>query len=375
MLRPHEIGVGFRLECAQSERERFSVAASAPDPEAAPSADPRVRISPLTALRNNGHAALIAISGVIVGAPLVVAISLALASIDIAEPASVRPTSTSAPRPSPTSIEPSPSPAEAAGAAPWPAPDTVATTQDLMAYIESHVISTIDERAERQEAPHWAPIYKPDGYDFWTRAGGATGIRLAASGATVEHDVAQIRAALAHLSFTEFLMSPGNGAGSFRAEYENAGLLCSVSHYGNAIERVATIACADKAAYPGVAQVTAPFFAVYVAATGDPPADMIMDPPHIEPSNTPGYMIAIASEAGVIDRQSVSGGGALFYSTPDGRWHYFESVQSILNCDDYDAYPEEARRAFAGSADDSWRNVPGTHCLDRATGQLAPVRP
>ena len=186
-----------------------------------------------------------------------------------------------------------------------------------------------------QQIQPYAPLYKPDGYNFYTSYDGGSWFDMYVN----EKDAPAIVAAIAGtyqelgLKKMESKAPSGGSTGPGYDLYTGNGLVCAVvpaDYQGSFM----STACGKIDNYKPAAEQAKPF------ADAMPDTDyskIVMDLKISSPQN--GYQTATAN---------VGAARGLFYKKGSEPWQFFRGSQSILSCSDYNT--ADLKNAFRGGA-------------------------
>ena len=195
-----------------------------------------------------------------------------------------------------------------------------------------------------------APVYQPKDFEFSVRSSESSGFSSYGAQSTITADLRTIETALKDKGLVQTVLDKGSDAGMYAANYQSDDIVCLVTDTKPATVSqrfIATIGCADKDNYVASAKALQPYYDVYKAESGNATGSLVLDDPTIKVSATPGYTTTSIGISGA-DYGSVGGFGALFYTTPDKKIHFFLGTQNVVGCDRYNT--PDLKKAYLGES-------------------------
>ena len=198
-----------------------------------------------------------------------------------------------------------------------------------------------------------APVFKPSGYEFSVRPSEDYGLFSTGNKDVATSDLSKVKTVLRENNLKETVLQAGDDRSMFTANYESDNIICVLSDQkpfeqtSGSEDYSVSLGCADKVAYNDNAKVLKPYFDVYKVQSEYDTSKLALNTPVITQSPVDGYSRATVGIGGS-EYDAVGGFAGLFYSTPDGKLHFFKGTQSQIPCEDFDT--DDIRKAFAGES-------------------------
>lgn len=215
------------------------------------------------------------------------------------------------------------------------------------------VKTTIDSNglavADNNMGAYTVPMYRPDGYEFYTTPQTYTGVTAAsATEETAAADLSSIRAVLASNKLQAIPNFSDEATIKSQANYIGASVVCADALTTEAMSAgkfQAQLGCADVASYTETAKAAKPLYDVLKSAKPDvTTTGFFMQRTQITPSKTADYTLAATTTGSIYS--PVGSSVAHFYKTPDGVWHYFANSQNEMLCSEYNT--TDLKKAYFG---------------------------
>lgn len=187
------------------------------------------------------------------------------------------------------------------------------------------------------------PQTKIDGYEFTTTPKTFVGLSSQGDRALADSEFKTIDEYLASKGFAKKQLSEIDRSGYIQIEeYQTADIVCSADESNSSSGVIAGVSCADISSFTDTYKELQPLFTAYKDARQNV-TNIAFRADAINTSKTEGYKFASIA-VGVIG--GIGGHRALFYQTPDGKWHFFIGTQQMLKCEDYNT--SDIKKAFLG---------------------------
>ena len=194
-----------------------------------------------------------------------------------------------------------------------------------------------------------SPIYKAEGYDFYTNYSNGSTIEFVPYNSNPTSDDLPLAESVAirnvvagiYLGFGLEKQDVAEGQRFDKSAgdvYLGNGLICTIEHPSEMISSNRA-SCGLISAYSEAAGSVKPF----VDALPDATETTFLINVVISDSETPGFQKATATRG---DAQSIGSAAALFYRKEGGEWMHFVDTQEIIACSEYDT--EDLKSAFKG---------------------------
>jgi len=194
------------------------------------------------------------------------------------------------------------------------------------------------------------PVYQPKNFEFSVRPSEGSGFSSYGAQSTITADLRTIETALKDKGLTQTVLDPGSDVGMYAADFQSDDVICLITDQKPAsfTQRfITSIGCADKESYVASAKALQPYFDVYKAESGNATGDLLLGNPTVKVSATAGYTTTTIGISGA-DYGSFGGFGALFYTTPDKKIHFFLGTQNVVGCDRYNT--PDLKKAYLGES-------------------------
>lgn len=202
-----------------------------------------------------------------------------------------------------------------------------------------------------------APLYIPDGYDFYAPPVTSSGFQATTEQATRDANVTALKEYLIGLNYKQSGNKATGDDISVDESYLYRGdkIVCSmqigttevIDETGEDTNKAyfTLLTCADISTYTATLDALKPFYDAYRASDKDTKDTPGFNVAQIKDSATSGYKIA---QVAMSTSYTALAGGftGLFYQTPDATWHYVDGGQDVLSCNDYST--TDSKKAFLG---------------------------
>lgn len=209
------------------------------------------------------------------------------------------------------------------------------------------VISRVNKKMQWSEEAKTAPSIpiKVDGYNFYTIVADATQMKsiTAVRTATQANDNAKtIEDILTKDQFSKMAVQDEPDNGSFVANFVRTDVVCQFSNspQDDKPGRVIEVRCLNKESYTSLAKTQAALYSVYSPAASVSYETGFIGSSVTHNSKLSGYTLAEIAISEISSQRITPLGIAMFYQSPDGLWHYFQTRQNdTLSCDLYKSPP------------------------------------
>lgn len=203
--------------------------------------------------------------------------------------------------------------------------------------------SSISTTGQGGSIAYTPPQAKLEGYEFTTTPKTYVGMSTQGDRALADSEFKTIDEYLTSKGFTKKQLPEIDRSGYIQVEeYQTADIVCSADELNNSSGAVASVSCADTVSFTDAYKELQPLYTAYKDARQDV-TNIAFRTDAINKSKTEGYKFASISVASI---GGIGGHMALFYQTPDEKWHFFVGTQQMLKCEDYNT--SDIRKAFLG---------------------------
>ena len=214
----------------------------------------------------------------------------------------------------------------------------------------------IDERPYGQ--PN-GPAWQASGYDFYILGSGQSlSLSFKSSDSSDINDPAakSIRGILIDEMEKAGIKAITNPLQSDRLYFKSDTTVCDLS--ANLSQHPMDIRCGQLSDYEPESKAVKPFADAYFAQNSEANSTVVvLGPPKVNESKTPGYQTAQVSVG-----NGDYGSSGQFYRKGEGSWHYLFALQAVISCSKYNV-TTDAHAAYIG-----------TTCYDDATNEISTLQ-